>query len=167
METKDKIATDTEMARDRFETLHFEVRINASKEKVYNTMLDEKYYTQWTSAFNPGSSFRGSWEKGSRIEFLGQDGKGEIGGMISMIRENQPFRFVSIEHIGIIENGKEIMDSEQALSWSGAMENYTFRDENKSTLLLIDIDILREFRSFMVEAWPRALKALKEICEKG
>jgi hypothetical protein len=167
METKDKTNASFKKASPRvLERLHFEVSIQAKKEKVYNSMLDDKLYTIWTSAFNPGSHFKGSWGKGSRIEFLGPDARGELGGMISQIRENIPNSFVSIEHVGIVEKGKEVTDSVKALSWKGAMENYTFREEKNKTLLSIDIDTVKEFRSYMLEAWPRALKKLKEICEK-
>lgn len=35
--------------------LHFEVHINAPKEKVWNMMLEDATYRQWTEVFMPGS----------------------------------------------------------------------------------------------------------------
>jgi uncharacterized protein YndB with AHSA1/START domain len=46
------------------ETLHFEISIDAPVEDVYRMMLDEKFYTAWTSVFNPYSHYRGSWKRG-------------------------------------------------------------------------------------------------------
>ncbi|MEX2593834.1 MAG: hypothetical protein WD426_13755 [Anditalea sp.] len=35
--------------------LHFSKRINAPKEKVWDTMLKDETYREWTSAFTEGS----------------------------------------------------------------------------------------------------------------
>ena len=62
------------------EKLHFKVSINAPVTRVYDTMLgnnSKSTYEQWTSLFNPTSTYKGSWGKGSKILFLGVDEKGE------------------------------------------------------------------------------------------
>ena len=53
--------------------LQFKVSINAAVTKVYDFMLgmnSKSTYEQWTSLFNPTSSYEGSWEKGSKILFV-------------------------------------------------------------------------------------------------
>jgi hypothetical protein len=50
-------------------TLHYEINIRASAEKLYLTMLDEKHYREWTAEFNPTSHYEGSWSKGAKIRF--------------------------------------------------------------------------------------------------
>lgn len=150
----------------RFEPLHFEVSIDANAEKVYATMLDEKQYSAWTAEFNSDSRFKGSWEKGSKILFFGEDQNGNVGGMVSRIKENIANKFVSIEHLGVIHNGKEITSGPEVDVWAGAMENYTFTEANGKTLLSIDADSNHEFKSYFLETWPKALQKLKAICEK-
>nr|WP_262895931.1 SRPBCC domain-containing protein [Marivirga aurantiaca] len=147
------------------EKLHYEIKIEAPAEKVYNTMLDDKHYREWTSVFSPGSYFKGSWEKGSKIYFLGADEEGNEGGMLSMIKENIPNEFVSIEHIGLIGNGEEITTGPEVQAWAGALENYSFESKNGSTLLKIDVDTNKEFKSYFEDAWPKALEKLKSICK--
>ena len=83
--------------------MHFEITIDAKAEKVYQYMLDDMKYSDWTSVFNPSSHYIGSWEKDSKILFLGTDSDGKTGGMVSRIKENIPDRFVSIEHYGVIK----------------------------------------------------------------
>ena len=90
------------------EKTKFEISIHASAEKVYSTTIGEGTYAAWTAEFNPTSRFEGSWEKGSKILFLGTDQEGKIGGMVARIKENIPNKFISIEHYGVIGNGKEI-----------------------------------------------------------
>ena len=146
-------------------TLHFEILINASPQKVYKSMLDKVHYEKWTSIFSPGSRYEGSWEKGSKILFIGEGKDGKTGGMVSRIKENIPHKFISIEHIGVVQNGKEITSGQEISSWAGALENYTFQENNGNTLLSVDIDSTGEFSAYFMETWPKALNILKDICE--
>lgn len=147
--------------------LHFSVLINAPKEQVWHAMLDDQPYREWTNAFNEGSYYKGSWEKGSKILFLGPDqNTGEEGGMVSRIAENKPYEFVSIEHLGIVQNGVEDTTSEAARKWAPAFENYTFNDKDGATEVLVDIDVADELVEMFKEMWPQGLRKLKELAEK-
>ena len=150
---------------DKLEMIHFEISINASREIVFNTMLDEKTYPLWTSEFNPTSHFQGKWVKGTKMLFLGTDQEGKIGGMVSRIKDYIPNRFISIEHYGIIQNGEEILSGPEVEKWAGGLENYTFTFENNETLVSVDVDTNQEFKSYFNETWPKALEKLKLICE--
>ena len=87
-------------------------------------------------------------------------------GMVSRIRENIPNRFVSIEHLGIIEDCKEIYCGPKVDLWAGALENYSFSEDNGKTLVRVDQDVKKEYRPYFERTWPEALIKLKEICEK-
>jgi uncharacterized protein YndB with AHSA1/START domain len=151
---------------ETMETMHFEISIRANAEKVYKCMLDAKTYNEWTAAFEPTSRYKGSWEKGSKIAFLGTDDKGETRGMTSRIMENIPNKFVSIEHLGMIQGDEEITSGPEVEGWIGAKENYTFSENNGITLLGVDLDVNQEFMSYFTDTWPKALDKLKEICER-
>ena len=145
--------------------LHFSIGIRAAADKVYATMLDAQHYADWTSAFNATSHYRGSWEKGSKILFIGADNDGNLGGMVSRIKENIPNEFISIEHLGLIENGREITSGPQVESWAGALENYTFQHHNGVTRLSVSLDSNEDFKDYFLDTWPKALARLKAICE--
>lgn len=147
------------------EILHFEIRIKSSLDKVYNTMIDREGYKLWTSEFNPTSHFEGNWSKGSKILFIGTDREGKKGGMVSIIRENIPGKFISIEHTGIYQNGEEVTSGPKVEGWKGSLENYTFSVENDMILVAVDLDADPDFREYFLETWPRALEKLKNICE--
>ncbi len=85
--------------------------------------------------------------------------------MTSRIRENIPDRFVSIEHLGIVQNGKEVITGPKVVQWGGAQENYTFSDDNGQTILKIDLDVAKEWKSYFDETWPKALNKLRSLCE--
>ena len=148
--------------------LHFSILINAPKERVWHTMLDDKSYREWTTAFNEGSYYKGSWEKGSKILFLGPDPEsGEEGGMVSRIAENKPYEYISIEHLGIVHNGVEDTTSEEAKKWAPAFENYTFNEKDGKTEVLVDLDIDEKEAEMFSKMWPEALKKLKGIAERS
>lgn len=148
------------------DVLHFEININAHPEKVYKLMLAEGIYSEWTSAFNPTSRFMGTWEKGSKILFLGTDEEGTVGGMISIIRENIPGKYVGIDHIGVIQGDKEITSGPEVEEWAGVSENYTFAENNGGTLLSIDMGTNDAYEAYFLETYPKALNILKAICER-
>lgn len=147
------------------DTIHFQTIIKAPVDTVYRTMLDQQTYQAWTAVFNPTSRYEGSWEKGAKIHFLGEDKEGNCGGMVSRIKENIPTRFVSIEHLGILQNGQEITTGPEVEAWAGSLENYTFTEEDGQTLVSVDADSNKDFHAYFFETWPKALAKLKELCE--
>lgn len=147
--------------------IHFSIVINAPREKVWQIMLEDSTYREWTAAFNPGSYYQGSWEKGSKILFLGPDPKtGEVGGMVSRIAENRPYEYISIEHQGIVHNGVEDTTSDEARKWAPAFENYTFKEVDGGTELTVDMDTDESMAEEFNKMWPAALQKLKEIAER-
>ena len=151
------------------EKLHFSIMIHAPKQKVWETMLNDETYRQWTDIFNPsgGSSyFQGKWETGSNMRFIGTDKDGNMGGMISRIKEARPYEFVSIEHLGEIKNGKETIWTKEEKGGAEALENYTLNEKDGGTELLIDIDTTDEFKQMFEGMWPKALATLKTLSEK-
>jgi hypothetical protein len=149
--------------------LQFKVSILAPANRVYDVMLgisNKSTYEQWTALFNPTSTFEGSWEKETKILFLGVDEQGVQGGMISKIVDNIPNRFVSIQHYGLIKDGKEITEGPEVEKWANGFENYTFEENDGTTNVTVDLDTTEEFVEYMNQSYPNALNKLKEICEQ-
>ncbi len=147
------------------EKLHFSIQINASKQRVWDTMLNDATYREWTEIFNPssGSYYEGDWSEGSHIKFLGPDKDGTVSGMYSLIKENRPYEFLSIQHLGeIIKDEVKPWPGDGSISF---FENYTFKEEDGSTTLEIDVDANDDFKAMFEEMWPKALEKLKELSE--
>jgi uncharacterized protein YndB with AHSA1/START domain len=147
-------------------TLRFNITINADASKVYNAIVDKVLYNEWTAEFNPASCFVGNWEKGTKILFLGLDQDGNQGGMVSMIRENIPNRNILIEHIGLFQNGDEVTSGPEVEKWAGATEEYILQEDGGKTVFIVELEGLKEYKSYFEESWPRALNKLKEVSEK-
>ena len=147
--------------------LNFSIVINSSVENVWNKMFDDETYKIWTEVFSPGSHYKGDWNEGSKILFLGPDSEGNMGGMVSRIKENRKHKFISIEHLGIVHNGKEITTGEEIKAWAGALENYTFVEKDSNTTeVFVEMDSNEEYAEMFDGMWPKALNKLKELSEK-
>jgi hypothetical protein len=141
--------------------LTFSIPIHASKEDVWQTMLEDATYRQWTSVFEEGSYAVTDWKEGTKAPFLTPAGKG----MVSRIVSHRPNQFLSIQHLGIVKNGVEDLDDAEAKSWAGALENYTLREQNGACTLTVAMDTNDEYRPYFEERWPKALTKLREIVE--
>jgi len=149
--------------------LRFTIKIQAPVSKVYDSMLgisNKTSYEEWTAKFNPTSTYEGSWEKGSKMLFIGTDQKGKKAGMVSEIFDLIPNQFVSIRHYGLVQNDEEITSGPQVEKWANGFENYSFQEIDGSTSVTVDLDTSEEYIDYMNHAFPNALKQLKEFCEK-
>ena len=140
----------------------FKVSINADRKKVWNTLWNDKTYREWTSAFSEGSHAETDWKKGSKVFFLNEQKEG----MVATIAENRPNEYMSIKHQGTVKNGVEDIYSEESKKWSGGMENYSLIDKDGKTELVVDMDIIDEYKDYFMNTWPKALEKVKEIAEK-
>lgn len=148
--------------------LQYSIDINAPKQHVWDVMLADDTYREWTGAFHEGSYYEGSWDKGSSILFLAED-EGKVGGMSAKIVENIPYEYISIEQLGEVIDGKEILDTESSKQWAGSHENYTFTEVDGVTTLLVELEgehMSEEIVEMFDEMWPVALDELKEIAER-
>jgi uncharacterized protein YndB with AHSA1/START domain len=147
--------------------IHSVTFINAPREKVWDVMLGDATYREWTKAFNPGSYYKGGWETGAKILFLGPNpatGQGE-GGMVSRVSEARRPEFVSIEHLGMVNDGQEVTEGPLVDAWKGAHENYTFAEKDGGTELTVDSDTAESEKETMEKMWQEALVKLKELAE--
>jgi hypothetical protein len=143
------------------EKLNFSIDINAPKEKVWKVLWDDETYTKWTSVFCEGSSATTDWQEGSKVLFL--DGKGS--GMVSKIEAKKPNEFMSFKHLGAVKDGVEDTTSEKVKEWAGALENYTLKENDGVTTLTVEMDVVEEFKDFMLKTFPGGLQKVKELSE--
>jgi hypothetical protein len=151
-------------------TLRYTETMNAPADKVYRTMLgldNPGTYAQWTYEFNPTSQVRGTWEKGAKMHFVGTDENGKEGGMVSVIADHVPGKFVSIQHMGTLDGPNEIMTGPEVEQWRGSMENYSFEEKDGNTVVAVSVDMVDDFIDYFNETWPKALKKLKAMCENN
>lgn len=138
------------------EKIEFKTEINASAEKVWDVLFGKDTYPKWTVAFAENSSVETDWQKGSKAIF----GDGTGNGMLAVIEDNIPNKFMSIKHLGEVKDGKE-----ELKDWGEPLENYSLSEKDGKTELKIDMGITDEWKGYFEETWPKALQKVKDLAE--
>ena len=148
--------------------LQFEQDIKAPVQQVYRTMLgldNIETYELWTKIFNPTSTYRGNWEKGSKMYFIGTDDEGNPGGMVSEVEEHIPAQYVAVRHYGMLQGDQVVTEGPEVEQWAGGVESYSFEEEEGVTTVTIETEVTEEYLDFFKQTYPRALYKLKELIE--
>lgn len=142
------------------QTLHFTTTIHAPVSKVRDTMLNHPTYEQWTSAFSEWSTYEWSRDQWSDITF--GDGSGSWAGMVATIASNRLHEYISIQHLGMIDENKTLTNFE-----SESFENYSFTSiDDTTTKVDVEMTAMPDERVPMFsEMRPQALQLLKNLCE--
>ena len=140
----------------------FSAAIHAPKQRVWYVLWEKSFYELWTGIFSEGSTVKTEgWKEGSKVQFL--DPKGN--GIVSMVAANKLYDFMSFQHLGVVKEGVEDTTSEEVKGWAGAMENYTLKEENGSTVLTVEMETTEEYKDYFNTTWPKALEKIKELAE--
>ena len=143
--------------------LIYKTTIQASKQKVWDTMLTHGSYEIWSGAGWEGSTYEGQWKEGENIRFASPDGEGTL----VYIKELKPAAIIRADHIALLKKGgEEDRTSEEAKTWIGSQENYFFNEMNGVTELTVEILCNPQWEKMFNDGWPAALEKLKELCEQ-
>lgn len=143
------------------ERLNFTIDIEASREKVWQTLWNDETYRQWTKAFCDGSYMVGDLREGNRIHFLSPSGEGMYSDVENLV-ENE---FVSFKHIGEMKDKTELPLNDETNKWSGSYENYGLKESNGVTTLSVGVDSVEAYLDFFKEKFPIALQSVKDLAE--
>lgn len=150
-------------------TLTFQTKINSSAAMVYEHMLglkNKETYERWTALFEPSSTYEGDWAKGSKIYFLSKDQGGKKHGMMAIVKENIPNKYVSVRHIGFVDADQEVLIENDDPANGEMLESYTFTEENGVTTVDVSVDTEDKYVDYFNKAWVLALEKLKADCER-
>lgn len=143
--------------------LQFSVDIKAPAAKVWEILWNDATYREWTNVFMEGSHVVTDWKEGSKVLFLGPTDEG----MYSEIAKKNENEFMSFRHLGMVKDGKELPNDDESKAWSGSMENYTLKEINGITTLIVNLDTVESHSDYFNQAFPQALQKVKEIAEKA
>lgn len=141
--------------------LNFDIHMTASAAKVWQVLWDDTTYRQWTTVFNEGSYAVSDWKEGSNIQFLNADGSGMYSTIVAL-KTNEHMVF---KHLGAIKNFEEQLIDEKTKLWSGGLESYTLKQEDKGLTLTAGMEAPEDFLNYFSDTFPKALILIKEIAE--
>ena len=140
--------------------VEYQITINATAQKVWQTMWFHQTYKKWTNIFCAGSYYKGELIEGNKIQFLTPNGSG----MYSCIDSLKPNEYIALKHLGEVKNFEE--QPSENFAWSGALETYTLIEENGTTTIKAINDAAPEFEEWFANTFPKALQAIKVLAEQ-
>ncbi|MBC7920649.1 MAG: SRPBCC domain-containing protein [Ferruginibacter sp.] len=137
------------------------IELSVPKEKVWDVLLLDKFTRVWYAEFSEGSYAETDWKAGSKALFKDSSGSGMVGKVVI----NQPNEVISVEYQGMIVDGIEEYESDDAKNVKGGRETYRLSEKAGITQLSIESDMLAEYFESMSLSWDKALQKIKELSE--
>ncbi len=140
--------------------MQFSIEINASKERVWATLWEDKTFRDWANIIDEGTYMKGVMKEGNVIQFISSvNGYG----VTSLIEEFNPNEFVLFRHSA---DTKESGQQERQKEWTGGAESYSLTEKNGVTTLILKTDIPQEQEETFNIKLPRVLERIKILAEK-
>ena len=139
--------------------MQFSIEINASKEKVWDTLWQDETFREWAGLIDPGTYMVGELKQGSEVQFI----SAENGyGVTSLVEEVTPGEFLLLLHSA---DTQEVGTKERAKEWTGGKESYSLVETDGATTLTAAFDVPQEMEVYFNDAYPKALDKVKELAE--
>lgn len=124
---------------------------------VWRIITGEEYNVRWLAAFGEGNVALTDWQEGSKAVFV----DGSNSGLITRIKESRPFETILMQNIGIITDGKEDYESEEAIESQAFFERYLLTSEGDATRLSVEVVVEDDFFDKTSASWKKALATIK------
>lgn len=139
----------------------FSIEIHATKEKVWNTLWQDKTFRQWASIIDPGTFMVGDLKEGNEIQFISSvNGYG----VTSTVEKLVSGKFVRLRHSRDTQaEGKRERDTE----WAGGEESYRLTENDDITTLTVTFDVPTNLEEYFTVCYPKALERVKVLAESN
>ena len=139
--------------------MQFRVEINATKEKVWDTLWQDETFRQWAGIIDPGTHMVGELKEGNEVQFISGNGYG----VTSLVEKLTPGEFLLLRHQADTQgNGKR----ERAQEWTGGKESYSLAEKDGTTTLTAAFDVPPEMEEYFKDNYPKALERVKVLAER-
>lgn len=140
--------------------MRFTIEINAVREKVWDTLWQDKTFRQWAGIIDPGTYMSGEMKEGNEIQFI----SAENGyGVTSLVEKLVAGEFVLFRHMA---DTKDHGESEREKDWTGGTESHSLVEKDGVTTLTIEFNVPTELEEIFKVRFPKALERVKELAER-
>lgn len=139
--------------------MQFTVDINASKQRVWDTLWQDKTFRDWAGLIDPRTYMVGELKQGNEVQYI----SAENGyGVTSLVQELIPNEFLLLKHqLDTQDSGKQEREKE----WTGGEESYRLTGNNGATSLTATFDVPPEMEDYFNVHYPKALDRVKVLAE--
>jgi uncharacterized protein YndB with AHSA1/START domain len=139
--------------------MQFSIEINASREKVWNTLWQDETFREWASIIDPETYMVGDLKEGNKVQFISA---ASGYGVTSLVEKLVTGEFALLRHqADTQEAGKRERDQE----WTGGEETYALAEKDGTTTLSVAFGVPPELEEQFKVSYPKALDRVKVLAE--
>ncbi|QQS44239.1 hypothetical protein IPM65_01420 [Candidatus Roizmanbacteria bacterium] len=140
--------------------LQFSIQIHAPKEKVWETLWQDKTFRLWADLIDPGTYMKGDMKEGNEIQFISSENGY---GVTSLVEKVVIGEYLLLRHSADTqEKGKREREKE----WTGGKECYTLDEKDGITNLTVSFDVPPDLETYFKVNYPKAMERIKEMAER-
>lgn len=140
--------------------VQFQVEIEASREKVWDTLWRDETFRQWSGLIDPGTHMVGELREGNEVEFISASGYG----VTSLVEKLVEGEYVLLKHLA---DTQDEGTGERSKEWTGGAESYSLTEQDGITTLTAVFDIPPTQEEYFAVNYPKALARVKELAEEN
>ncbi|MEK7599798.1 MAG: hypothetical protein AAB462_02085 [Patescibacteria group bacterium] len=140
--------------------MQFVVEINATKQKVWDTLWQDTTFRQWAGIIDPGTYMVGDLQQGNEVQYISANGFG----VTSLVEKLVVGEFLLLKHRADTQDqGKQ----ERKKEWTGGQESYSLDEKDGTTTLTVAFDVPPELEGYFAINFPKALERVKVLTERS
>lgn len=139
--------------------MQFSIEINAPKQKVWDTLWQDKTFRDWAGIIDPGTYMVGDLKEGNEVQYM----SAENGyGVTSLVDTLIPNEYLLLKHAADTQDSGAHQRDEQ---WTGGQESYNLSEDGGVTRLIVAFDVPTELEEYFSNTYPKVLQRIKELSE--
>jgi hypothetical protein len=140
--------------------MQFSIEINATKERVWDTLWQDETFREWASIIDPETYLVGDLKEGNEIQFI-SSASGY--GVTSLVEKIVTGEFLLLRHHA---DTKDSGKREREKEWTGGKESYSLAEKDGTTTLTVTFDVPQELEEEFKVNYPKALERVKVLAER-
>lgn len=140
--------------------MKFSIKIDATKEKVWDTLWKDETFRDWASIIDPGTYMEGDLKEGNEIQFISSVNGYGVTSLVEKLDEGE---FLLLRHRA---DTQDVGKQEREKQWTGSKESYSLAEENGTTTLTVAFDVPPELEEYFKVNYPKALERVKILAER-
>jgi hypothetical protein len=140
--------------------MQFTIAINASREKVWDTLWQDETFRDWAGLIDPGTYMEGELKEGNKVQYISAENGYGVTSLVEKLIEN---KFVLLRHQA---DTQEAGTREREKEWTGGKESYALSEKDGTTILTAAFDVPSEMEEYFSVNYPKALAQVKALAER-
>jgi hypothetical protein len=141
--------------------MQFSIEINATKERVWDTLWQDETFRDWASIIDPETYLVGDLKEGNDVHFISA---ASGYGVTSLVEKLVAGEFLLLRHRA---DTQEAGKREREKEWTGGEESYSLASKDGATTLSVAVDVPQELEEYFKVNYPKALERVKVLAVKG